>query len=134
MSTSTPVDGTLFASLDPPRLAGSRCDACGTVVFPLALSCPRCSAAALSEVALPERGTLWSWTVQGFQPKAPYVLPGDDFVPYAVGYVDLGDVIVEGHLVGDRELLRIGLPVRLTLTQATGETVTYAFEPDLEPS
>jgi uncharacterized OB-fold protein len=135
MSAVTPVDTTLFASLDPPRLAGSRCEHCGTVVFPGAPSCPRCCSAELRHVELPERGQLWSWTVQTFRPKA-YVLPTDEFEPFAVGYVDLGEVIVEARLVGDWSALRIGLPMRLTLTRAwadeTGETVTYAFEPDLE--
>ena len=95
MTDVLPVDAGLFASLDPPRLLGSRCAACGTVVFPAAQSCPRCSGAVMEPHALAERGTVWSWTVQGFCPKPPYLPPPGGFVPFAVGYVDLGEVIVE---------------------------------------
>jgi uncharacterized OB-fold protein len=130
----TPVDAGLFASLDPPRLAGSRCTECGTVTFPASLSCPRCMASAMAPHALPDRGTVWTWTVQGFQPKAPYVPPAGGFAPYPVGYVDLGDVLVEAHLLADPGRLRIGLPVRLVL-EPIWETdgapvVTYAFTPE----
>jgi len=41
--TVTAVDPTLFTSLDPPRLAGSRCAACGTVTFPAQAGCARCA-------------------------------------------------------------------------------------------
>ena len=132
----TPVDATLFASLEPPRLAGSRCAACGTVTFPASLSCPRCMAQGMAPHALPDRGTVWTWTVQSFAPKPPYVPPAGGFRPFPVGYVDLGEVLVEAHLLADAAQLRIGLPVRLTL-EPTWETdgapvVTYAFAPDEE--
>jgi uncharacterized protein len=130
----TPVDAGLFASLDPPRLAGSRCTECGTTTFPASLSCPRCTASAMAPHALPDRGTVWTWTVQGFAPKPPYVPPADGFRPYPVGYVDLGDVLVETHLLADPGRLRIGLPVRLVLEsvlEADGApVVTYAFAPE----
>ncbi|WP_322754509.1 Zn-ribbon domain-containing OB-fold protein [Frankia sp. Cas3] len=127
-----PIDHELFASLDPPRLAGATCGRCGTTIFPVGPSCPRCSAAGsdISVVTLPETGTIWTLTVQGFEPKPPYHAPPDGFAPYAVGYVDLGGVLVESLLVGDPAMLDIGLRVWLTLVPigATGE-VTYAFEP-----
>lgn len=131
-----PVDASLFASLDPPRLLGGRCGSCATVVFPTAGSCPRCSQAPLEPHLLADRGTVWTWTVQGFAPKPPYVLPAEGFSPFPVGYVDLGEVLVEGHLLVDRERLEIGTPVRLVLKplgSATGdEVVTYAFALDEE--
>ena len=129
-----PVDATLFASLDPPRLAGSRCSGCGTVTFPASSSCPRCMEQAMAPYALPDRGTVWTWTVQGFAPKPPYVPPVDGFHPFPVGYVDLGDVLVEAHLLAGGGQLRIGLPVRLVLKpvfEADGApVVTYAFAPE----
>ncbi len=132
----TPVDATLFASLDPPRLAGSRCSGCGTVTFPATFSCPRCMGPTMAPYALPDRGTVWTWTVQGFAPKAPYVPPAGGFRPFPVGYVDLGEVLVEAHLLADAAQLRIGLPVRLVLEptwEADGApVVTYAFAPDEE--
>lgn len=136
MTDVQPVDASLFASLDPPRLLGSRCGSCGTVVFPGAGSCPRCSQAAMEPHALPDRGTVWTWTVQGFAPKPPYVPPPGGFVPFPVGYVDLGEVLVEAHLLVDRSALDIGTPVRLVLepvvAAAGGQVVTYAFALDEE--
>ncbi|WP_448624204.1 Zn-ribbon domain-containing OB-fold protein [Geodermatophilus sp. URMC 64] len=134
MPDPAPVDATLFASLDPPRLAGSRCDACGTVTFPASGSCPKCPNPAMAPYALPDRGTVWTWTVQGFAPKAPYVPPAAGFRPFPVGYVDLGEVLVESHLLADPQGLRIGLPVRLVLEPAWetdgAPVVTYAFAPE----
>jgi uncharacterized OB-fold protein len=136
MTDVLPVDAGLFASLDPPRLLGSRCEECATVVFPSAQSCPRCSKAAMAPHPLADRGTVWSWTVQGFCPKPPYVPPAGGFVPFPVGYVDLGEVIVEGRLLVDRAQLGIGTPVQLALEPVRiadgGEVVTYAFVLDEE--
>lgn len=136
MTDVAPVDASLFASLDPPRLLGSRCASCGTVVFPTAGSCPRCSQATMEPHTLPDRGTVWTWTVQGFAPKPPYVAPPGGFTPFPVGYVDLGEVLVEAHLLVDREALGIGTPVRLVLepvaAAAGGSVVTYAFALDEE--
>jgi len=84
-------------------------------------------------VELADRGTLWTWTVQAFEPKAPYRTPEAGFEPYGVGYVDLGDVIVEGRLTGT-DTYEIGQPMRLTLLPLWNDdsgtpVVTYAFEP-----
>jgi uncharacterized OB-fold protein len=89
----------------------------------------------MSPVELPDRGTLWTWTVQAYEPKAPYRPPESGFAPYGVGYIDLGDVIVESRLGGDPATLEIGMPMRLTLLPVwTGPggapVVTYAFEPE----
>lgn len=135
--TFTPVYPAMFASLDPPRLAGSRCAGCGTVAFPVQLGCAKCTGTDLAAVALADRGTLWSWTIQAFEPKAPYRAPGtaeSGFTPYGVGYVDLGDVIVESRLLGDPGRFAIGAPMELTLlplwADADGSpVVSYAFQP-----
>jgi uncharacterized OB-fold protein len=135
------VDPALFHGGDPadprPVLAGSRCAADGTVVFPGQESCPRCSGREVTAVALPGRGRLWSWTIQQFRPKAPFRQPGGDFVPYPVGYVDLGVVIVEARLqVAEPALLRIGMPMRIVWLPAwaepDGDVLTYAFAPERE--
>ena len=133
------VDPTLFHGPDgagpdgaePAVLAGSRCAADGTVVFPAQASCPRCSGRDVERVALPDRGVLWSWTVQHFRPRAPFRQDGEEFEPFAVGYVDLGDVVVESRLAAEPEALRIGLPMRLRWlplwTEADRDVVGYAF-------
>jgi len=134
MMTVTAVDPVLFSSLDPPRLAGSRCASCGTVTFPVQDGCAKCAGTDLVQVELADRGTLWTWTVQTFEPKAPYRAPEGGFVPYGVGYVDLGDVIVESRLLGDPARFEIGMPMRLTLLPPWpgpdgAPVVGYAFEP-----
>ena len=121
------VDPGLFSSLDPPRLAGARCVSCGTVTFPAASGCARCAGTDLAEVELADRGTLWTWTVQAFEPKAPYRAPADGFTAFGVGYVHLGDVIVESRLAGDPGEFSIGMAMRLTLLPLWDDVVTYAF-------
>ena len=120
------VDPGLFSSLDPPRLAGSRCAACGTVTFPAASGCAKCAGTDLARIELADRGTLWTWTVQAIEPKAPYHAP-PAFAPFGVGYVDLGDVIVESRLTGDPAGFEIGMAMRLTLLPLWEDVVTYAF-------
>jgi uncharacterized OB-fold protein len=130
--TAVAVEPTLFSSLEPPRLAGSRCTNCGTVSFPAQSGCAKCAGSDLEPVELPDRGTLWTWTVQAFEPKLPYRPPADGFVPYGVGYVDLGEVIVEARLAGDPAHLEIGQAMQLVLLplwsdESGAPVVTYAF-------
>ena len=120
---------------DEPRLIGSRCAACAIVTFPVQDSCPRCAATEMAEHLLPRRGRLWAWTTQEFPPPSPpYAGPtGAAFVPYGVGYVELGEVRVETRLTRT-EGLRIGMDMELVLipfrTDDDGnEVVTFAFRP-----
>jgi uncharacterized OB-fold protein len=132
--TTTAVDAALFSSLDPPRLAGARCADCATVTFPVQAGCPRCAGTDQAVVELADHGALWTWTVQAYEPKAPYRAPAGGFTPYGVGYVDLGDVIVEARLLGDPAGFAIGMPMRLALLPLWpgpdgSPVVSYAFQP-----
>lgn len=130
------AEGLFTSSGGDPRLLGSRCDACGIVTFPSQASCPRCASTAMAGHELARRGRLWAWTTQEFPPPSPpYAGPGgDDFVPYAVGYVELpGEVKVETRLA-DASELRIGMEMELVLVpfrvdDAGNEIVTFAFRP-----
>jgi len=121
---------------DEPRLIGSRCGACGIVTFPRQDSCPRCASTRMAEHPLPRRGRLWAWTTQEFPPPSPpYAGPtGDAFVPYAVGYVELGDEVrVETRLTATSGL-QTGMEMELVLVpfrtdDAGNEIVTFAFRP-----
>jgi uncharacterized OB-fold protein len=118
----------LELGVDGPRLVGGRCEDCDRVGFPLRERCTNCGGTMRREL-LPQRGTLWTWTTQGFEPKPPYVGDGE-FEPYAVGYVELpGYLRVEGRLTeADPARLRIGMDVELVaLERPSG--VTYAFAP-----
>ena len=55
---------------DGPRLVAGRCVNCERVVFPLRERCASCGGSIVREL-LPRRGTLWTWTTQGFEPKPP---------------------------------------------------------------
>lgn len=113
-----------------PVLLGARSQTTGVTVFPASLVAPGCEADDMEEVELPRRGVLWTHTVQGFAPKAYAGPGGDDFRPYGVGYVDLGEVIVEARLTeADPARLRIGSPVELVVEELSPGLSTYAFAP-----
>jgi hypothetical protein len=113
----------------PPTLLGGRHRASGRLVFP----CPQ-GDDWLPE-GLPQTGTLWSCTVQRFRPKSPPYAGPEAFEPYAVGYIDLGPLIVEARLTGAApDAFRIGMPMRLVplvldLTRPDRRVTTYAFAP-----
>jgi uncharacterized OB-fold protein len=123
-----------------PQLIGSCCGTCQAVAFPAQDRCPRCSAATMSDVLLPRRGTVVAWTTQGFPPGPPYAGPtGADFAPFGVGLVQLGDVVrVEGRLTdSDPATLAFGMEVELTMVplgqDENGEDIiTFAFRPTTE--
>lgn len=131
----TPVDPRLFSSVEPLRLAGSRCTTCGTTTFPVQVDCPRCARRTMADVELPDHGVLWTWTIQSFEPKPPYLAPAEGFQPFCVGYVDLGDLMVEARLDAQPEELAVGRPMRLVpvdvLTQ-DDKLLGYAFAPTQE--
>ena len=130
------AEGVFTWPSDDPRLIGSRCTACGIVTFPAQASCPRCPSTEMAEHLLPRQGRLWAWTTQEFPPPSPpYAGPtGDDFVPYAVGYVELGDEVRVETRLTQMQGLRIGMDVELALVpfrrdEAGNEVVTFAFRP-----
>ena len=138
MSRVPVADGLLGGTLEDPVLLGGRCGACGVVTFPAQTSCPRCAAEQVAVTPLPRRGTLWTWTVQRFPPKSPpygRAVTDETFEPFALGYVDLGDVRVEARLAVDGfDGLAIGMELELTLLRlwdADGddEVVVPAFRP-----
>ena len=130
------AEGIFTSSGGEPRLIGSRCARCAIVTFPSQPSCPRCASTDMAEYLLPRRGRLWAWTTQEFPPPSPpYTGPqGRDFVPYAVGYVQLGDEIRVETRLTQMEGLRSGGEMELVLipfrTDGDGnEVVTFAFQP-----
>jgi uncharacterized OB-fold protein len=137
MSTVPIAEGVFTWPSDDPQLIGSRCTRCGIVTFPSQDSCPRCASTAMEEHLLARRGRLWAWTTQAFPPPSPpYTGPtGADFVPFGVGYVELGDVKVETRLTeSDGDALQHGMEMELVIvpyrTDEDGnDVVTFAFRP-----
>lgn len=124
-----------------PQLIGGRCSVCSSVTFPRPTSCARCGSTEVSEHLLARRGTLWTFTTQGFLPKEPYAggETVETFKGYGVGLVQLGDEVrVEGRLtVSDPAELAIGMEMELVVipfrTDAEGtEVLTFAFAPVAE--
>ena len=136
--TQVPIDAGLFTwPADEPRLIGSRCTQCSLVMFPTQDGCARCGLPTATHL-LPRRGTLYSFTTQGFLPKEPYKGPETpaNFTPFGVGLVQLADEVrVEARLTEhDPSRLRFDMPVELVIvpfcTDDDGNDVmTFAFEP-----
>ncbi len=133
----TVADGLFEGEGDGVRLIGSRCPACGTTYFPQARGCrnPACDHPAIGRVQLPRRGRLVSYTIQHYRPPPPFQM--DDWQPYAIGLVDLGDgVEVMGMMTGVAiDSIAIGIDVRLVAEplfhHPDGAAVmTYKFVPD----
>ena len=133
-----PVAEGLFEIADgEPQLVGSRCTDCRTVYFPQTSFCrnPQCHAKQVERFLLPARGTLHSFTIQRYQP--PPLFRIDDWSPYAIGLVDLGEGLqVMAMLTGIAlDEVHIGMALRLILeplyTDAErGPVLTYKFAPD----
>jgi uncharacterized OB-fold protein len=128
MSPTVAVRTGLFSETG---LLGSRCGACGSVLFPRADSCTYCATEDPEPVELSRRGTLWSWTAVTAPP------PGyEGEVPFGVGVVELpeGVRVITRLTESDPSALHVGQPMefRLVPLHRDGEAndvMTYAYAP-----
>ncbi len=117
---------------ETPRLLGSRCPSCGEHLFPRRVVCARCLHEGCDDVELGPDGTIHTWT---FVHVPRFGDRSRDGGGYGVGQVDLPEgPRVQAVLLGDRDALSIGLPVRLDLevvrtTDDGDEIVTFRFAP-----
>ncbi|WP_417595708.1 Zn-ribbon domain-containing OB-fold protein [Parasphingorhabdus sp.] len=109
-----PIADNLFTA-DMGALVGARNKETGHIFFPLPLN-PNDD---IESIPLATRGTVWTYTVQRFPPKPPYIGPTDPekFKPYVVAYVSLpGQTMVESRLTGiEPEDVKIGMEVEFTV-------------------
>ncbi len=133
-----PIANVFTWPADDPQLLGGQCERCGAVTFPVQSRCPRCGTPSMAELPLPRRGTLVSWTTQGFPPSFDYMgdPTGESFEPYGVGLVQLDDVVrVESRLTeSDPQKLDFGMEVELRIVpfyvdKDGNEIITFAFAP-----
>lgn len=131
MSNEVLDNGVFSCDEQGPYLIGGRRRSDGEVVFPYPAD-----GTGYDRVVLPRHGRLWSYTVQRFCPKAPYVgADRADFEPYALGYVELSEVIVETRIqTDDFDSLRLGADMQLVIDEiaaaVSGARVrTFAFRP-----
>ena len=121
--TEVPAIDGWFTTGDEPALIGTRCAACGTVMFPpsAASYCrnPRCDSESLEAAELSRTGRIWSYTDARYQPPPPYIPRTDPYVPFALAAVELeaeGIVVLgqvaDGYTVDD---LAIGAEVELVV-------------------
>jgi len=125
LHSMTPVRPGIL-KVDPPRLSGSLCNACGTRVFPSRDFCPKCNCQAEPEaVGLSPTGTVFSYTVVR---QAPGTRP----VPYVLAYVDLDDEVrILAQVDHAPDAVHIGMRVQLVLRNVLPPTeeprLGYAF-------
>ena len=125
MTSLKPIADGLWTKDTPPHLIGGRRKSDGKIVFPMP---DGDSAHEYVAVALSRIGILWSWTIQAFEPKAPYAGPRP-FRPFGVGYVELPDeVIVESRLTVT-DGLKIGMEMELVIENFDGMRSCFAFAP-----
>lgn len=127
MTTRTRVpalgsEGWFTPDAAEPTLLGQRCNTCGTYAFPKAdFGCPNpaCTGLDFDEAPLSRRGAIWSYTDARYQPPAPYVVPGDEHVPFAIAAVHLAEegLTVMGQMVAGVTVddLSVGQEVELVV-------------------
>jgi len=112
-----PTDGSGLSGI---TLLGTRCSGSGTYFFPPERTMSRAPGhadAALEDVTLSTRGTLWSYTDAQYQPPEPFVAPSDPYQPYCLAAVELSEekVVVLGQVVAGVGVddLTVGMPMEL---------------------
>jgi len=115
------IEGWLSMDEKNPRLLGYKDESSGSFFFPkdVAISrAPGHADAELVPVELSNRGKLWSYTTNHYQPPEPYMSP-EPFVPYTVAAVELTAerMIVLGQLADgvDPKQIEVGQEMELTL-------------------
>jgi len=142
MPTSAPALGAegWFTTDPEPALIGHRCPACATVAFPRpGLGCPNpaCPSDELEPTLLSRRGRIWSYTDARYQPPPPYVVPGEEHVPFCIAAVELPAerLVVLGQVVAGVSVddLRIGQEVEVVVdtlfTDDQGDHQVWKWRP-----
>jgi uncharacterized protein len=111
-----------FTTDDEPRLLGTRCTTCGTVLFPRAGGLcrnPECRGREFDDVELSRTGTVWSYTDAQYQPPPPYIPAAEEHEPFALAAVELAaeqlvvlGQVAKGYGVDD---LSVGATVELVV-------------------
>ena len=115
------IEGWLSMDENNPQLLGYLDEESGTYFFPKDVSishAPGFADAELKEVALSNRGKLWSYTTNHYKPPEPYVSP-EPFEPYTVAAVELTKerMVVLGQLADgvDPNDVEVGQEMQLVL-------------------
>jgi len=94
--------------------------------------CPNCGKETVKDIALAQRGVLWTYTVVRHRPPGNYKGP-EPFVPFGLGLVELPEgVRVMAPIHCDIDKLKIGLPLKFkpyVRPDDGREVVAFSFEP-----
>lgn len=121
---------------EPPRLLGTRCEACGEHFFPRRRVCARCLSERTVDALLGPRGTLYSYTFVHFPLFGSMRV---EHIGYGVGQIDLAEgPRVQLPLAGKQEDFRIGMAVETEIEplreDGGREVVIVRFRPVEERS
>lgn len=129
MSNVVPVKEGLFREgTGGSRLLGNKCTSCGQIYFPKANFCFLCLNKSMEEVALSQRGKLYSYTIgrmasTHFQP------------PYVVGLVDMpeGVRVFTPLKITEDQPIRVGADMEVVIEELWQENdkqvIGYKFQP-----
>jgi len=136
-NTRIPIkDGLLTGPLDrldSVHLAGSQCASCAETSLGTNLACPNCGGDDLTQVALGDNGTLFTYTIVRHRPPGAYQGPAE-FKPFGLGLVELDNVIrVMAPLRLEIEDLKIGMPLKfapyvLRTNENDEDVVAFTYE------
>ncbi len=128
-------DGLLcgpLSQLAQVRLAGSKCTNCGETSLGTVKICPNCGRDSVQNIALGNRGVLWSFTIVRHRPPGNYKGP-DPFVPFGMGLVELPEGLrVLSPIQCDIDKLKIGLALQFkpyVRHDDDRDVVAFGFEP-----
>ncbi len=109
------VPGLLTLDSSGAHLVGTRCKTCLELYFPATQTCrnPICVSNDLEPTRLASSGTLYSYTIQYYQPPALFKI--DNWEPYAIGLVDLDDGVRVSGVLSDIAFDDIRIGDRVTL-------------------
>ena len=120
-----------LTDLQQVRLLGSRCLSCGEVSLGQRRACPNCGGDAIRDIALSDRGVLWTFTIVHHRPPGNYKGP-EPFAPFALGLIELPEgVRVLSPIHGDLDDLKIGVAMCFKpyiRSDEASEVVVFAFE------
>jgi uncharacterized OB-fold protein len=135
-----PIAENLFTwPSDEPRLIATREKSTGRISFPAFKRIGADQEARFEDIELGTKGTLWTYTIQGFPPPSPpYDGPEapEDFKPFALGYIELpGEVKIESRITGcDLKDVEIGMELELVIEKFKedddgNDLMSFAFRP-----
>ncbi|MFC2005920.1 Zn-ribbon domain-containing OB-fold protein [Chloroflexota bacterium] len=133
------LEGLFTMPPEEPRLIGNRCKSCGSIFFPKSTSCrnPYCSKTEpMEELLFGNRGKLFTFTVNHYQPPPPYHSP-DPFVPYTNGWIEVPEGLTVHTMIApgyDEKNLKIGMEMELIIDklyedEQGNEVVSWKFKP-----